>query len=290
MTQKRLSRGGRGPRLREEEVERMVALYLEGKSFKAIGQEVGRHWQTVRKYAIKALQEREGRELRREALKGALVDHFQDLVHALGSLGELLDMPEVLRRELPHGWRPPTPERRNRLLLQALRDSHVRESPLWSWWDSWNQAREAYDKALSALRQRVMGEIARLEKSYPRVSLTSTEALAEVLFYRGGSIAQGASLYDPSMLQVRPLVGQQGKRDGEELWLGESTRLAAGQDIARLRKQVSELMGDMEKWEEIQGLARLYRQMEETKDKMEEEVEVLSLRRAFPGRCRLCPV
>lgn len=290
MTQKRLSRGGRGPRLREEEVEKMVALYLEGKSFKAIGQEVGRHWQTVRKYAIKALQEREGRELRREALKGALVDHFQDLVHALGSLGELLDMPEVLRRELPHGWRPSTPERRNRLLLQALRDSHVRESPLWSWWDSWNQAREAYDKALSALRQRVMGEIARLEKSYPRVSLTSTEALAEVLFYRGGSIAQGASLHDPSMLQVRPLVGQQGKRDGEELWLGESTRLAAGQDIARLRKQVSELMGDMGKWEEIQGLARLYRQMAETKDKMEEEVEVLSLRRAFPGRCRLCPV
>jgi len=290
MTQKRLSRGGRGPRLREEEVEKMVALYLEGKSFKAIGQEVGRHWQTVRKYAIKALQEREGRELRREALRGALVDHFQDLVHALGSLGELLDMPEVLRRELPHGWRPPTPERRNRLLLQALRDSHVRESPLWSWWDNWNQAREAYDKALSALRQRVMGEIARLEKSYLRVSLTSTEALAEVLFYRGGSIAQGASLYDPSMLQVRPLVDQQGKRDGEELWLGESTRLAAGQDIARLRGQVSELMVDMGKWEEIQGLARLYRQMEETKDKMEEEVEVLSLRRAFPGRCRLCPV
>ncbi len=290
MTQKRLSRGGRGPRLREEEVERMVALYLEGKSFKAIGQEVGRHWQTVRKYAIKALQEREGRELRREALKGALADHFQDLVHALGSLGELLDMPEVIRRELPHGWRPPTPERRNRLLLQALRDSHVRESPLWSWWDSWNQAREAYEKALSALRQRVMGEIARLEKSYPRVSLTSTEALAEVLFYRGASIAQGASLYDPSMLRVRPLVGQQGKRDGEELWLGESTRLAAGQDIARLRKQLSELMGDMGKWEEIQGLARLYRQMVETKDKMEEEVEVLSLRRAFPGRCRLCPV
>jgi hypothetical protein len=199
-------------------------------------------------------------------------------------------MPEVLRRELPHGWRPPTPERRNRLLLQALRDSHVRESPLWDWWDSWNQAREAYDKALSALRQRVMGEMARLEKSYPGVSLTSTEALAEVLFYRGASIAQGASLYDPSMLRVRLLVGQQGKRDGKELWLGESTRLAAGQDIARLRKQVSELMGDMGKWEEIQGLARLYRQMAETKDKMEEEVEVLSLRRAFPGRCRLCPV
>ena len=89
---------------------------------------------------------------------------------------------------------------------------------------------------------------------------------------------------------MRPLVGQQGNRDEEELWLGDSTRLAAGQDIARLRKQVSELMGNMEKWEEIQGLARLYRQIEETKDKMEEEVELLSLRRAFPGRCRLCPV
>lgn len=68
MVKKSLSRG-RGPRIREEELEQMIPLYLEGKSYKAIGQEVGRHWQTVRKYVIKALQEREGRELRREALK-----------------------------------------------------------------------------------------------------------------------------------------------------------------------------------------------------------------------------
>lgn len=226
----------------------------------------------------------------REALKGALVDHFQDLVHALGSLSELLNMPEVLMREDPHGWRPSTPERRNRLLLQALRDSHVRESPLWSWWDSWNQSREAYDKALSALRLRVTGEIAILGKSYPRVSLTPSGALAEVLFYRGSSIAHGGSQYDPSMLRVSSIVEQQGKRDGEELLLGESTRLAAGQDIAGLKERLSKLMEDMKEWAEVKELAKLYGQMAETKDKIEEEIEVLSLRRAFPGHCRLCPI
>ncbi len=289
MARKGLSRG-RGPRVTDDELGKMVSLYLEGKSFKAIATEVGRHWQTVRKYTVKALQEREGRELRREALKGALIDHFKDLVSALGSLDELLVMPAPLKRlELPDGWRSPVPERRNRLLLQALRESHARESPLWSWWDGWNQTREAYEGALSLLHQRVTGELTRLQESHPGVSFD--KELTEVLFYRGSSLAQGSSLYDPSMLQqVRPPSDQEGKTDGEELWLGRSTRLVSGLGIDSLRQEMSKLMKDMAEWGETEALARLYRQMAETKGKIEEEVTVLSLRRAFPGHCRLCPV
>ncbi|MBM2831827.1 MAG: hypothetical protein HW414_879 [Dehalococcoidia bacterium] len=290
MTKKALSRG-RGPRLREEEVERMVALYLEGKSYKAIGKEVGRHWQTVRKYAIRALQEREGRELRREALKEALVRHFEDLVGALTSIGDLLDTPKVDAREwesTQEGWRPATPGRRDGLLLQALRDSHAKESPLWSWWDSWKQSRESYDRALSPLRQRTASELAKLEKSQPGVSLT--HELTLVVFCRAVSLCRGAPLYEPSMMQVLPAVEQDGKRDGEELWLGRSTLLAAGKGMDLLQKRAFKLFEDVRNWEEINELARLYRQMGETEGKIEEEVEVLSLRRAFPGRCRLCPV
>lgn len=288
MAKKSLSRG-RGPRIREDELERMAALYTEGKSFKAIGKEVGRHWQTVRKYTMKALNEREGRELRREALKGALIDHFQDLVRALESLCKMLELPGA-GRNVSDGWQMPTPDRRNRLLLQALRDSHIRESPLWSWWDSWTEEGKSYDKLLSALRARVMREKENLEKSNTEASPMLTEALTEVLTKRGASIARGAQLYDPSMLQVHPAANEKGKRDLEELWLARSTQLATGYSMAELQEQVSGIMKDMTGWEEIKQLARLYRQMAETKEKMEEEVEVLSLRRAFPGRCRLCPM
>ena len=135
-----------------------------------------------------------------------------------------------------------------------------------------------------------MREKENLEKSNTKASPILTEALTEVLTKRGASIARGTPLYDPSMLQVHPAANEKGKRDSEELWLARSTQLATGYSMAELQEQVSGIMKDMTGWEEIQQLARLYRQMAETKEKMEEEVEVLSLRRAFPGRCRLCPM
>ena len=107
---------------------------------------------------------------------------------------------------------------------------------------------------------------------------------------RSISIAQGSALYDPSMLKVRLSADREGQREVEELMLAESTRLAIGQNMAVLKEQMSGLMEEMREWEEVKELARLYRQMAETRDMMEEEVEVLSLRRAFPGHCRLCPI
>jgi hypothetical protein len=44
------------------------------------------------------------------------------------------------------------------------------------------------------------------------------------------------------------------------------------------------------RWSEAKEMAKLYAQLTELRPKVEEEIEVLSLRRAFPGRCRLCPV
>lgn len=284
MVAKRVSRG-RGPRITEAELEKILSLYLEGKTFKAIAKETKRHWQTVRKYALKALQEREGRDLRREALKEALVDHFKDLVEALGSIDGLLVMPGY---ELTHGWRPMIPELRNRLLIVGLKDYHARESPLWSWWDSWNAARENYEANASALQKRMSEHLALLEKSRPGVSLMNE--MGKVVLQRAIAFAHGSSIYDPSMLRVRPPAGKKTEMDGEELWLGEFTQLATGRGMDGLREEISRLMGDVGEWEETEETQRLYRQMAETKGKIEEEVAVLALRRAFPGRCRLCPV
>lgn len=290
MAKKRLSSGGRGSRVREDELEQMVNLYLEGKSFKAIAEKVGRHWQTVKKYTIKALQEKEGRELRRDALKGALSSHFQDLVIALTSLGELMQLPKQVWQESAGGWQPPIPDRRNRLLLQALQEAHARESPLWALRDRWNQVQGTYDKALLPLRSKVIGELTRLHSSYQEASLELTDGLTEMLLIRGVSLAQDGALYDPSMLEVRPSSDKEGKRYVEELWRAQSIRLAAGQNMAGLKERLSKLMDDMKEWEEIRELAKLYHQLADTKDGIEEEIEILALRRAFSGHCRLCPV
>jgi hypothetical protein len=290
MAKKPLSRG-RGPRLRDEELEKMVALYLEGKSFKAIAKEVGRHWQTVRKYTIKALQEREGRELRREALKEALADHFRDLVHALGSVRELLGLPTVAKWESYHEWQPASPDRRNHLLLQALRESHAKESPLWDWWDSWNQTRKAYEQTLSVLWQRTATKITGLDKSNPKVFLADNrDFLLQVLFQRAVSIAHQNPLYNPSMLRVLPTAGQKSERNEQELWFGQSTKLAIGQDMGKVRQKLSKLMKNIRGWKEVKELEQNYLRMAETRDRIDEEIEVLSLRRAFPGHCRLCPI
>lgn len=180
------------------------------------------------------------------------------------------------------------PPRRDYLLLQALKEAHAKNSPLWALWDNWNQTRRAYDSELPRLNTKVERELKAIEQSLAGASLK--EELNEVLVRRAASMTTDGSLYDPSMLTVRPAPDGEGKEEGQELWLGQSTLLATGQDMDGFRQILSELMTDMKQWDETRELARLYRHLAELKTTIEEEVEVLSLRRAFPGRCRLCPV
>lgn len=283
------SKGGRGPRIRDEELDQMLTLYHEGKSFKAIATNVGRHWQTVRKYTLKALKEKEGEQLRREALKEALVAHFQDLAGALNSLSGLLQLPGEVGQDSSGSWQPPVPERRNRLLLQALQESHARESPLWALWGKWNKTRSDYDRGLLPLRKSVTSELTKLHRLFPGTSFETTNGLTGILVKRGVSLAQGGGLYDPSMLRVSQSAYKDSNK-ADELWLAQYTQLAAGQDMAGLKERLSRVMEDMGEWAEVRELSKLYQQMSEIKDIIEEEIEVLSLRRAFPGHCRLCPV
>ena len=290
MTKKHVSRG-RGPRIREEELDRMIALYREGKSFKAIGVDVGRHWQTVRKYTIKALQERPGDEVRREALKDALINHFQTMVGALESVIGLMTFPEE-NRWSEGEWQIYVPERRNRLLLRALRECHAKDSSLWASWDRWNEGLKAYQKELGALHIRVVKEIQALQKANSGTGITLTDYLKQVLFRRGASIGRGSPIYDPSLLKVSQRTDVKDGRGTKELWLGTSTHLATGNNMARLVASLSDIMmkEKMGAWAEVVALHKRLRSMTETKDDIEEQVEILSLRGAFPGRCEICPI
>jgi len=126
---------------------------------------------------------------------------------------------------------------------------------------------------------------------YPDSKITVTEGLFQILGQRAISTSRGAAIYDPSMLNVKTAVKQDSGESKDELWLGRYTLLANGEkDIAEFHLDLSNLMGDMNEWLEVTTLTDLFEKLVRIKDEIEEEIEVLALRRAFPGRCRLCPI
>lgn len=288
MGKKPLSRG-RGLKIRQDEIDRMVSLYLEGKSFEAIGKETGRHWQTAQKYTLQALKERPNQELRREALKEALSAHFQDLIKALASLIQLLQLPDEDNWNIRE-WQPPVPDRRNRLLLEALKVSHAQESPLWDLCDIWNDERIRYQKSLDNLRGKVDNELQALENKLAGSGIKVADRFTEILVKRGISLAKGHPIYNPSMLNVKLNVTEESGDAQETLLLGANTQLASAKDMGDVLPKASTIMTEMQHWIEVKSLHTNFEKMVEIQDGIEEEVEVLSLKRAFPGRCRVCPV
>jgi hypothetical protein len=275
---------GRGPRIRDDELDQMVALYNQGKSFISIAKAIKRNPQTVRKYTLRALKERPGQDLRREVLKESLVEHYRDLVNALGSMTEELQMPEAADLAAYGAPAATGPDLRTRLLIEGLREGHIRESPLWDWWDGYSEARKDFGQKLATLSAKVKDTLDALRQSFPKAKLEKTTA--GVMTEQAISPVMGAPLYSASMLRVIPSrIGE-----GEEVWLGERVMLASGPGMTKLTGRIESMMSDMSGWPEISQLVVLYKNMSSLRSKIEEEVEVLRLRRAFPGHCRLCPV
>ena len=61
-------------------------------------------------------------------------------------------------------------------------------------------------------------------------------------------------------------------------------------DLQAAAALLSGLREEAEAHPETERLGALYREMRALREKIEEELEVLALRRAYPGRCRLCPL
>jgi hypothetical protein len=269
--------------LRDDEVDQMLVLYSQGKTFKAIARSTRRHWQTVRKYVLKDLREREGKEARKEALKSALTLHFQDLTEVLQTMKAQLRLPNPREHRAPaFSWPPEDVERREQLLLQALRQEHARGSPLWGWWESWQKAWGAYSSGAPVLESRLSEEVGKLSLSY--VECIITENITPVLLNQVYGVVHGSGGYDlDKLLVVRGAVA------GGGLWLGQNAHLARCRE-QEVREALLEMERGMKEWPEVKALAGSYWHLVETRNQMEEEIEILSLRRAFPGRCRLCPV
>lgn len=279
---------GRGPRITEKELQRMLELYHEGKSFKQIGEAVERHWQTVTKYVRQALAAGSAEELRREALKTALTSHYRQLIDFLGDLQEQFPIPSsqaVSGGVIQDHFQPDRLSVRDRLLYRALRDVHAKDSPLWGQIDEWLQTAEDYREACHQLAQCIQKAIDDAARDLARVSFE--QGFAENLFKHGLMVAFGRAGYEPSYLNVHE------GNNRWELWRGQAQRLA----FASSRESAEQAQGlffglarEMATWDEIEDVGELYRNLSTLTGKIEENAEILKLRGTFPGRCDVCPI
>ena len=274
----------RGPKVREKEIERMLELFDQGKSFKEIAKQVERHWQTVEKYVREALATRRAETIRREALKEALVSHFMTLVGFLQELKARFVLPspeEGAMLSVGH-LDPDELSLRERLLFEGLRYGHATGSPLWRWIEEWKEAADTFASAQESLRKKTSQEASKGAKKNPTVSLS--EAFERSL---SNDVMRGALGWVPQFSDVLRL-----NDSGDELWVGQSMRLAQAPrsgGVTSAQDLYLAILKAAPGWSESGNVRQNYANLLTLRTKMVEEMEVLTMRGAFPGRCRLCP-
>jgi len=231
------------------------------------------------------LTQREGEELRREAMRQAVLLHHQDFPPVLEKLRGCCHLPSLRPTEQHRGVRVreslPALERRDRLLLQEFRTGHAKASPLWGWLGAWEAKVRAFQEAEERLegwlRERVEREVGRL--AGVQISELSVPLLMEDALLQ--ETGEGAV---PGEMAV-----SEGDK-GRQLRWGENPMATGDGDLEAVAALFGSLREEAKAHPETERLGSLYREMRVLREKIEDELEVLALRRAYPGRCRLCPL
>jgi hypothetical protein len=276
---------GKSVPITQDEIDLMVSRFNEGKSWRTIGRQVERHWQTVEKYVRRELTQREGEELRREAMRQAVLLHHQDFPPVLEKLRGRYHLPSLRPTEQHRGVRvweslPPL-ERRDRLLLQEFRTGHAKASPLWGWLDAWEQKTRAFHEAEGHLEVWMKD---RLEQEMGRLAGVQVSELAVPL------LLEDAMLRGTGEGAVSGKMSVSESESGSQVCWGEYPLATGGGDLQAAAALLGRLREETEGHPEAERLGALHREMKALREKIEEELELLALRRAYPGRCRLCPL
>lgn len=288
-----------------DQIRQMMDLRRGGKTITAIAEMLGLNRHTVRVYLKQNEDEFFRQEVRRGVMGEALAKHFEDLSHFANT-----ELREKLRASYPEGlkipqgkilggllWLPAigsplymaeemermyADSTKTRHLKRALRE-HSEDSPLWHWWDKLQRERLAdYIGGVSFFSRIVVETESELTQ---RVKLEWIPSIQKWLF---GNLLRKASGESYEELEVR----------GDEL-------VYRGTVIARVKdgKAFNDyLAGVLEKAEKTSEWGALREATEKLKGKekqselrhifaeMDSALDVLVLKRAFPGRCHLCPI
>lgn len=311
---------GRGVPLTRDEKARVLQLKQAGHNISRIASELHRNRQTIAKFFH---EQDTGNELearvREQFLTEALKEHFRDLtqqigllklrfypsqptnIYRLGPSRVYLSDPQEGTLGLPAPGHPVfvsnewyrmygDPDTKSRHLVECLRGVHAKDSPFWKLQQQWERITQPYAEAVMAALTWVSStaendafqqESVKLKDNFYRVLVGHTLLMAngepgirEKDVVIGSSESQLAILCrDIAIASARERGTLEGVR---ATFLHLCSTIQEQQWWPTLIESIQKIRAEQP------TLWILYRQIEE-------ELDWLNLRRAFPGRCKLCP-
>lgn len=295
-------------RITREVEQEMIRLRGQRKSINDIAETLGIHRQTVRTH----LKERKDILLADEARKQVLVEAFRDHLKELFDYGakglkkrlapsiqrdyelskigisgrEILEVPiEKWVPALPGEWkRMHEWSLRESHLLQALRE-HTGDSPVWIHWDKRQGEVADYKKAGQKLRKELNAKVESCLGFEPSGYLRETREW----FFGCALLETSGEPYEKENVTVKfehgiMTLGHTGiKIKGNE---SQHSYLAKILVEAKNLPEWSRLESETRKLKERKKQVELW----EIHSRINSELEILAMKRAFPGRCHLCPI
>lgn len=308
----------RGVRINKEEKETIDRLVTEGSNVSQIAQEIGRNRKTVAKY-LKVLGGRRLEvEVRKQVMASALREHFRDLARQAGMLKErfnpvgpwnvstldlpmpVVDLPAEPLLALPidgpplfvfNTWRRMYGEDSQAELLADLLKQHTQGSQFWKLRAQWEEITGGYARAGKELGEELRRGIHDLQAQYQQ--LTVKAEFAGTLMGHILLLADGNPGVNPSEMTIGPT--------GEDGRLGLSCKgvvVATAKTAAELKPahelliRIAEECVRTQVWSTLvqgcQHVRRKQARLAGLHGEILDELEILSLRKSFPGTCRLC--
>jgi len=304
-----------GKRISEEMLSQILRERRQGKSIAAIAQSLGVHRQTVRFYLKEKQDDILRDEVRKEVLAMALRDHFKELAdfagkelkekfeasypegteafQALELPGGLVGMPAVGSPfYVANEWeRMHVESSRTKHLSKALRE-HTADSPLWTYWDKWETNISDYKAQSLGLSVAVL----LWPDAEPPEGLRIAPEYIPVLhkWLLGNLLLRASGALHKKEINAE-IVGRSAKAHYEQLVLdGVSIRVEDGN---ALLSYLVDRVDELEKLPSAEPLKLATRAIKDRQStlidiagKICSELDALALKRAFSGRCHLCPV
>ena len=273
-----------GLRLSSDEVDLIKYFAALEWTNKAIADYLKRDEDTVSKYRRRIHAESEPEAVRREALKDATRDHWRTLsTTGWGLRGRFTAPRAEYAEDLRASRVSTTPDRREQLLVDALRTYHAPDHRLWHLMDAWQAASQRLRLACEEGWQLV--EEARRSPDDPEEIIKPIFDEKVVGAWLRSAIGQEGEqpLLETSTVEKSP--------DRAALTIGDVYVAAGSSDaVEKVEVLANSLIDAMRASPQHVEAAQAFRELSSLEPQIAEAVEEIGLMEGFPGECPFCPV
>jgi len=233
---------------------------------------------TVRKQIEKAKEEREAREARAAVVRGALEEHYRDIVEFVEGLDAEVNAEATISLSL-----------RENPMWKALKEHQLR-SPLWGYLRDWDNLHDKINTSIDDIRTRLEREVGADNRLTGLTSDQHKSAVSGILAALSFQAQQWARGIEGLDLDQHFISKPQENGDFEI----EYGSFHFGAHNEKHVKAIRDIIGDLEEhfplWKEYEDFQKAVEHLLKVKDKIRDELMIVRYRRIVPGHCRYCPL